>query len=510
MPFLILNEVNADTPSETTNRCQFVELRGSPGLLIQAGTWFISVEGEAGNFGRVNWAVDLTNRRVGVNGTVSLANLSGEPCPSRQFSSGTTLIDVSGSNVNGFGTETESYMLVRIPVQNRFEQFDDLDVNNDRILDAGLLITQLDGIATVANPTTQASYAPLVFSGPSTNQPDAFTRFVGNLTPLSPPAWFYGELAASPDSTVQYAAPLSPNAPLCPVTTPGNQNGQPQGCGALFGNGSPITINSRSSWNVPLIFASQDSSQIMVSNMEGLVSSVRVTLKDFSHAVPDHVDVLLVGPQGQKFVIMGDAGGSVSISPTTPITITIGDAGSSTLPDASPLASAYYEPTTWESPVPNFPAPAPPGPYNEPGSVTGNGLGADTFAEVFAGTQPNGVWSLYVRSDNGISEPHEANALIAGGWQIEITTVTPPIPVAVSGRVTTPTGQGLRNAIVSMIDSQGIRRTATTSSFGLYSFENVRPGETYILSVSSKRYRFAAKTEVLNDNLANADFVGLE
>ncbi len=507
MPFLILNEVNADTPSVSTNRCQFVELRGTPGYLIPPGTWFLSVEGEAGNFGRLNWAVDLGLLVVGPNGTLSLANLS-DPCPGRLFSSGTTLIDVSAANTGGFGTETESYMLIKAPPQNSFVQNGDVDVNNDRILDAGAVITLLDGIATVSNTITQANYAPLVFSGPSSNQPDAFTRFVGILTPNSPPAWFYGELAENPDSTTQYAAPLSPNAPPCPILTPGDQNGQPLGCGAQFSNRTPISITPGASANSANDPASPNASQIAVSGMIGSVESIRVTLFDLSHVFPDHIDVLLVGPQGQKFVIMGDAGDGTSISPSNPVTLTFGDAGISLLPNSSPLTSGFCEPTTWETPVSNFPAPAPAGPYNEAGSETGSSTGADTFAEVFAGTTPNGIWSLYVRDDNGTARPDVDSGMIAGGWEIEIRTTTPL--VTVSGRVVTPTGLGLRNAVVAMTDSQGIRRTATTSSFGIYTFENVRAGETYIIGVASKRYRFAARSLQINDNISNVDFVGLE
>lgn len=83
-------------------------------------------------------------------------------------------------------------------------------------------------------------------------------------------------------------------------------------------------------------------------------------------------------------------------------------------------------------------------------------------------------------------------------------------PVAVGGRVTTPTGLGLRNAVVALTDSLGVRRTATTSSFGVYSFGNVRAGETYTIGVSSKRYRFSSRILLVNDNLTNVDFVGLE
>jgi len=82
--------------------------------------------------------------------------------------------------------------------------------------------------------------------------------------------------------------------------------------------------------------------------------------------------------------------------------------------------------------------------------------------------------------------------------------------VTVSGRVTTPGGQNLRNAVVSIIDPQGVRRTATTSSFGIYSFDSVRTGDTYTLTVASKRYRFTPKVLQIDTALTNVDFVGLE
>ena len=82
--------------------------------------------------------------------------------------------------------------------------------------------------------------------------------------------------------------------------------------------------------------------------------------------------------------------------------------------------------------------------------------------------------------------------------------------VSISGKVTTPTGLGLRNAVVTLTDPQGVRQTATTSSFGVYNFGGVRSGETYLLSVSSKRYRFASRSLSVNDSLTGIDFVGLE
>ena len=98
--------------------------------------------------------------------------------------------------------------------------------------------------------------------------------------------------------------------------------------------------------------------------------------------------------------------------------------------------------------------------------------------------------------------------MIAGGWGIEIRTTAPV--ATVSGRVFTPTGLGLRNAVVSVTDSQGVVRKATTSSFGVYSFDNVPIDGTYIIGVSSKRFRFATRSLEVTGSMNDVDFVGLE
>lgn len=90
-------------------------------------------------------------------------------------------------------------------------------------------------------------------------------------------------------------------------------------------------------------------------------------------------------------------------------------------------------------------------------------------------------------------------------------TPTPaPTIVEISGRVITPSGLSIASASVSLTDSSGVRRMATTSSFGIYRFENVPARDAYVIGVSTKRYRFASRVLQVSGNLANIDFVGLE
>ena len=233
-----------------------------------------------------------------------------------------------------------------------------------------------------------------------------------------------------------------------------------------------------------------------------------MTLYDFYHAFPDNIDVLLVNPQGRKMVIMGDAGGPLPISSTGHVTLTFTDNAGQVLPDSTAPARGKYEPTTWEPIVGDFPLPAPTGPYAAPGSAVGGTLAQTLFGN-FGLLDGNGTWSLYIRDDNGAASPMAINGQVQGGWGLELLPAT-AAGVEVSGRVMTPDGRGLRNAVVSMVDSQGVVRTATTSSFGYYTFSDVEVGASYVVSVQSRRYRFAPRVVQVFDTLTDVDFTGLE
>lgn len=92
---------------------------------------------------------------------------------------------------------------------------------------------------------------------------------------------------------------------------------------------------------------------------------------------------------------------------------------------------------------------------------------------------------------------------------VSLASFCPRPTSIISGRVLTPAGNALRNATVVLTDSQGIRSTSITSSFGTYSFQVPR-GEQYVISVSSKRYRFAARNVFLFQDISSMDFTGLE
>ena len=159
-------------------------------------------------------------------------------------------------------------------------------------------------------------------------------------------------------------------------------------------NANSISINDGAT--APFISSPYPSS-IVVPTAAGTISKITVQLLGFSHARQNDVDILLVGPQGQKLILMSDVGGSAA---TSNVDLTFDDAASASLPTtAMSISTGTYKPTD-NTPSDTFPAPSPAGPYS-------------TTLSVFNGTNPTGTWSLYIVDDRvgNIGS-------LSGGWNL--------------------------------------------------------------------------------------------
>src|SRR5436190_12094960 len=156
-------------------------------------------------------------------------------------------------------------------------------------------------------------------------------------------------------------------------------------------NPAPITINDNAA-------ATPYPSTITVAGLSGVINKVTVTLTNINHTFPDDIDILLVGPTGQKTILMSDAGNTLDL---VNVTLTFDDVAASFLPDNAQIVTGTFKPTDFEPGDP-FPAPAPAGPY--PAALSG-----------FNGTNPNGTWSLYVVDDAATDFGN-----INGGWSLTI------------------------------------------------------------------------------------------
>lgn len=237
------------------------------------------------------------------------------------------------------------------------------------------------------------------------------------------------------------------------------------------------------------------------------IGLMKGTLYDVSHVIPDNIDVLLVGPNGAKNVLMGDTGGPISILDPPTVTLKFSDVVSQVLPDSATLFTDAFKPTTCESSVSDFPAPAPTGTYIEPGCLLSRPVTQSMFG-AFGLTNSNGNWNLYVRDDAG-TLTMVTNGFVAGGWGLEFLPPT-SAGVEVSGRVLTSDGRGIRNAVVTMTGADGTKLTAVSSPLGYYRFEGVQAGETVIVSASSRSYRFKPRAVQVFDPITDLDLIGME
>ncbi len=79
--------------------------------------------------------------------------------------------------------------------------------------------------------------------------------------------------------------------------------------------------------------------------------------------------------------------------------------------------------------------------------------------------------------------------------------------VSVSGRVVNMSGRGISHARVLLTGENGITRYASTNAFGYYRLTDVAAGETYIFSVSHKRYFFLPQVLTVTEEISELNFV---
>lgn len=134
-------------------------------------------------------------------------------------------------------------------------------------------------------------------------------------------------------------------------------------------------------------------------------------------------------------------------------------------------------------------------------SVVGGGGGtsaAGTFSVTGTAAQPG--------ADDNMSG--STFSMRSGYWQPSVFAPT-AAGASISGRVTTPGGMGLRNAVITLTGASLTQPLiARTGAFGYFTFTDVEVGHSYILSVSSKRYGFGQATQffTLLDSLTDVVF----
>ncbi len=144
-----------------------------------------------------------------------------------------------------------------------------------------------------------------------------------------------------------------------------------------------------------------------ISGHTGVISDLNVRIDGIWHQRPDDLDLLLVGPQGEKVILMSDACGTFEVAA---FGWTWSDEAAAPMPDGDATnrcGTRFHRPADYE-PGESWPAPAPPGPHA-------------TALSAFDGTDPNGEWRLFVQDDSS-----DRAGFFTNRFQLQIQTNTKP------------------------------------------------------------------------------------
>lgn len=172
-----------------------------------------------------------------------------------------------------------------------------------------------------------------------------------------------------------------------------------------YANNNSITINDNTT-------ATPYPSSIVVSNLPGIINKITVSLHNINHSFPRDIDILLVGPRGEKVTLMSDAGAGFDL---VNVSLTFDDKALSTVPESEQIVSGTYRPINYAGTgtADSFPPPAPGIPYT------------NSFFSVFDNADANGTWSLFV-----VDDALRDGGNIAGGWSLTLTTTDALAPTA--------------------------------------------------------------------------------
>ncbi len=123
-------------------------------------------------------------------------------------------------------------------------------------------------------------------------------------------------------------------------------------------------------------------------------------------------------------------------------------------------------------------------------------------------------WDLSTNTSSSALGIGDNNIIVGTGvfnGQVRAYAMIPVVTnVSVGGRISTASGSGIRDARVTISGGNlPAPVTVRTASFGYYNFQNLSPGATYTVTVSTKRFIFAQPTRMITpqNNVSDFDFI---
>lgn len=110
---------------------------------------------------------------------------------------------------------------------------------------------------------------------------------------------------------------------------------------------------------------------------------------------------------------------------------------------------------------------------------------------VAQGAQPQTV-PLTLTDVSSSNDLAQGQAITSTNGTVTINGTT-AASVVVGGRLSSSKGRGVANAQVTLTDTRGEVRVTRSNSYGYFKFTDVMAGESYVIAVKSKQYRFASQ-----------------
>jgi len=124
-------------------------------------------------------------------------------------------------------------------------------------------------------------------------------------------------------------------------------------------------------------------------------------------------------------------------------------------------------------------------------------------------------WDLSMNTSSSALGISDSGVIVGTGVFNGLTHAYAMVPAAVnisiSGRILTAGGQGIRNAVVTISAGGLPLQTFQTANFGYFTFSGLPSGQTYTISVASKRNTFAQPSQMVTPqaDVTNLDFVAV-
>jgi hypothetical protein len=217
-----------------------------------------------------------------------------------------------------------------------------------------------------------------------------------------------------------------------------------------------------------------------ISSHTALISDLNVIIDGISHERPDDLDLLLVGLQGEKVVLMSDARGSFGVNAYG---WEWNDEAATPMPDGDTTnvcGTRSHRPTNYGS-GDFWPAPAPAGPYA-------------TSLSAFDLTDPNGEWRLFVNDDAA-----GGTGFFTNRFQLQITTMPRPDTTAPTVTSVSPASKATGVGLAANV-SATFSETMSAGSINTNTVKLFRAGATNAKGATVS-YDEAAKKATLDPNV---------